>query len=341
MPICHEKPPCSHHATRTASRRATGGFTLVELLVVIAIIGVLVSLLLPAVQAAREAARRIQCSNNLKQIGLSIHNYHDTFNWLPPGAVFHGGPAEAPNNQPINHRGSMHIRLLPFIEQQPLFDMYNFSTGTDGQMLPNGRWLRGELVPTFVCPSDGRNRRLNQNVDGAQPANYHASMGPSSAISNSPNCDCPLFPTFQSFSRPNTGAGAPAGPFTRNGWTYQGRFTDVEDGLSNTIFVGEVRAHCSGHVNVGWSHSNKWGIFTQVPINFDTCRPLAEAQSLGMNGCNATCNWNAEVGFKSQHPGGAQFALGDGSVRFLPETIDMWTYQFLGDKADGQVFTMP
>jgi hypothetical protein len=109
---------------------------------------------------------------------------------------------------------------------------------------------------------------------------------------------------------------------------------EVEDGLSNTIFVGEVRPKCSGHVRQGWSNSNKWGAFTQIPINFDTCRTLAEAQALGLDGCRADCNWNAEVGFKSRHPGGAQFAIGDGSVRFIAETIDMKLYNYLGDRAD-------
>jgi prepilin-type N-terminal cleavage/methylation domain-containing protein len=325
---------------QTNNRRA---FTLVELLVVIAIIGVLVALLLPAVQAAREAARRSQCANNLKQLGIAIHNYHDTFNWLPPGAVFHGGATTAPNGQPINHRGSIHIRLLPYIEQQPLYSMYDMNTGTDGQMLPNGRWLNGELVPTYVCPSDGRNRRTNANPNGVQAANYYPNMGPSSAISNSGSCSCPLYPTFQSFNRPgnNTDANRPAGPFTRNGWTYQSRLSEIEDGTSNTIFMGEVRSFCSGHVMAGWAHSNKWGGFTQIPINFDTCRTLAEATAAGMTPCNANCNWNAEVGFKSLHPGGAQFVLGDGSVRFIPQTVNMTVYNYLGDKADKQATQLP
>ena len=109
-------------------RPRPAGFTLVELLVVIAIIGVLVALLLPAVQAAREAARRSQCGNNLKQIGLALHNYHDTLKWFPPGAVFEGGASTAPNAQPINQRGSMHVRLLPYMEQQALYNAFDFNT---------------------------------------------------------------------------------------------------------------------------------------------------------------------------------------------------------------------
>jgi prepilin-type processing-associated H-X9-DG protein len=110
----------------------------------------------------------------------------------------------------------------------------------------------------------------------------------------------------------------------------------VTDGLSNTIFVGEVRADSSNHVRAGWSHSNKWGIFTQVPINFDSSEPnVATALAKGKTACNARCTWNSEVGFKSRHTGGAQFVMGDGSVHFLAQSIDMTNYQRLGAKADG------
>src|SRR5262245_46217673 len=113
------------------------GFTLVELLVVIAIIGVLVALLLPAVQAAREAARRTQCGNHLKQFGIALHMYHDTNKWFPPGSVWSnsGGTAGVPNGTMLNDRGTIFIRLLPFIEQQPLYNLFDFNTGTDGQQM--------------------------------------------------------------------------------------------------------------------------------------------------------------------------------------------------------------
>ena len=134
--------------SRSSSGRRRRGFTLVELLVVIAIIGILIALLLPAVQAAREAARRMQCSNNLKQIGLALHNYHTTNKAFPPGAFWVCPEGEL-------WRGSILIRLLPYIEQQPLYDQFDFTVPTDGQTEANtGTLLVANIVPPYVCPSD-------------------------------------------------------------------------------------------------------------------------------------------------------------------------------------------
>lgn len=316
-------------------RQSPAGFTLVELLVVIAIIGILVALLLPAVQAAREAARRMSCSNNVKQIGLALHNYHDTFKSFPPGAVFYGGN---------NDRGSVLIRILPFMEQQQLYDLFNMNVSTDGQTFPagvnGGIQLRGAQVPVFICPSDTNQPRGTAPAI-SMPPNYYPSMGPSASITNSPSCTCPLFAQFQQWNQANTSTDNPAGPFSRRGWNFTSNMASITDGTSNTIFMGEVRADCSSHVQAGWSHSNKWGGFTHIPINFDSCRTLAQATAEGLDPCYATCNWNAEVGFKSRHPGGAMFAIGDGSTQFIAETIDMQTYQYLGSRNDGQPASFP
>jgi len=137
-----------------------GVFTLVELLVVIAIIGVLVALLLPAVQAAREAARRTQCANNMKQLGLALHNYHDTMKWFPPGAVWETStPADDPRN-----RGSMFIRILPFVEQQSLYNLFDFNKNTDVQRMTSSatsELLRGQIINVYICPSDNSRRTGN------------------------------------------------------------------------------------------------------------------------------------------------------------------------------------
>ena len=114
----------------------------------------------------------------------------------------------------------------------------------------------------------------------------------------------------------------------------QTRFSEIEDGLSNTLFFGEVRPACSQHPIKGWARANNGDglITTVVPINYDSCQ-TADSEA---DNCNKNCNWNTATGVKSSHPGGAHVVFGDGSVHFLSETIDMWTYQYLGAKADGE-----
>ena len=322
------------------------GFTLVELLVVIAIIGILVGLLLPAVQAAREAARRMQCSNNLKQIGLAILNYEGTHKRIPPGAIFAGGAATTIGrfSGPLNNRGSLLAFILPYIEQNALYAQFDFAMPIDDARFPptvnGGMFLKGATVPAYICPSD-TNDVLSPGVNQIQPSNYHMSTGPTADISDSGSCSCPLITTFRTYSLAGTNVNAPAGPFSRNGHNYTAKLSHISDGLSNTIFVGEVRADSSNHVRAGWSHSNKWGIFTQVPINFDSMEPdVATATAKGKTACNARCTWNSEVGFKSRHSGGAMFVLGDGSVQFLSQNIDMVNYNRLGAKADGNTASL-
>jgi prepilin-type N-terminal cleavage/methylation domain-containing protein/prepilin-type processing-associated H-X9-DG protein len=310
------------------------GFTLVELLVVIAIIGILVALLLPAIQAAREAARRSQCANNLKQWGVALHNYHDTYRSFPPGAVFYGGN---------NDRGSIHIRVLPFMEQQALYELFDFNQSTDGQTTTaqsdGNTLLRSIAVSSFLCPSDGANSKIGNVPSQVQASNYYPSAGPTADISNNSACSCSEHALWASYSSPGTNVDNPAGPFTRRGWNFTSRMSSIVDGLSSTIFVGEVLSDCSNHVRAGWSHSNKWGGFTQPPINYNSC--AVDPAAAGGDGCKARCNWNTEVGFKSRHPGGAHFLLGDGAVRFLADAIDHWTYQRLGDRRDGYAVTVP
>ncbi len=173
-------------------------------------------------------------------------------------------------------------------------------------------------------------------------------MGPTNSVSDSPNCGCPLVGQFRTLSQNGTNANNPAGCFTRRGGTpptgsggakgFICRFGSIPDGLSNTILVGEVIPDWSAHARNGWSHSNRWGIYTQIPINWRTEFPnLATALAAGKTGCEARCNWNTEVGFKSRHTGGVQVVLGDGSVQFLSENVDMIMYQRLGNRQDGQV----
>lgn len=303
-------------------QKRKAGFTLVELLVVIAIIGVLIALLLPAVQAAREAARRAECSNNLKQIGLALHTYHDVNKEFPAGAYW-GGNSNT-------YRGSIYIRLLPFMEQENLYDQFNLNAATDGQVGVDGALLVNQHLDVLTCPSDAQ----RGNYGGRTIHNYAASNGPTAKIDNS-NCSCPN--NWNSYSLATYDHATQfAGPFSRRRTTT--RMSDCTDGLSSTIYFGEVLSDCSTHVQQGWSRSNNGNGFvgTLPPINIDTCS-INSADP----GCQRPCNWNIADGFKSRHPTGAQFLLGDASVHFFSETIDHWTYQYLGAKADGESPTLP
>ncbi len=308
-------------------RRTDTGFTLVELLVVIAIIGILIGLLLPAVQSAREAARRMQCTNHLKQVGLALQNYENNYGVYPFGAyMVWSGPEED------YRRGSILIRLLPFLEQQALYDAFDFDeTVTDSQTLGgSSEKIASVVVPTYVCPSDTHG---GVSTSGRAYHNYVASHGPTPS-GNNPNCLCGEdWEAGYAMAPYSSNA---AGPFCRH--PVCTRVADCRDGLSNTIFFGEVRPECSNHVNNGWAATNNGNGLagTLIPINYDTCDSDG-----GASPCNQPCNWNTEMGFKSQHSGGANFLLGDGSVHFFNETIDHQNYQYLGAKADGKPVEMP
>ncbi len=334
-------------------------FTLVELLVVIAIIGILVALLLPAIQAAREAARRAQCTNNLKQLGVAIQVYHDTKKVLPAGAYWGDirVPPECKDNcEPddpdpaccIKNEGTIHIFLLPYIEEQALYDLYDLRVATDEQLLPSGMPIGSTSIATFVCPSDEHPVEAEEVRDGAalDPAllrtykmsNYAASRGPTRPINGGSCSNCNELPVWNPYAYaiyPDAGPDPArwidyAGPFTR--LAHHVKMSQVTDGLSNTIFMGEVRPACNRHATEGWawSHSGNGLISTIVPINYDTCNREPSAR------CRFWDNWVTELAFKSAHPGGANFVMGDGSVHFISETIDHTSYNRLGGKSEGE-----
>ncbi|MDP6554755.1 MAG: DUF1559 domain-containing protein, partial [Pirellulaceae bacterium] len=160
--------------------RKTRGFTLVELLVVIAIIGILVALLLPAVQAAREAARRMSCSNNLKQIGIALHNYHDTYKTFPPDAIWWGGNRKTGLSRTTNNAGvsggqrnyTWIALILPFMEQQPLHDRIDFKVPGLRQNIGNNTELQSVVLPAFLCPSDPTYGDKPQAGDSTSPQGF-------------------------------------------------------------------------------------------------------------------------------------------------------------------------
>ena len=325
-----------HSRTPLGHRQAA--FTLVELLVVIAIIGILIALLLPAVQAAREAARRIQCGNHLKQIGLALLNYETAHRTLPPGAFW-----SCPDG---TRKGSMLVHILPFMEQQSLFDQFDFSQSSiDGQTYAGTDIEIGStIVTTYQCPSDNHAQVIDtephssfSGVTTVALHNYTASRG-ANKLANNSSCSCSEGGTFNALEKPVGGGTYEtwdtfSGPFTRRCTCT--RLNAIQDGLSNTIFVGEVRPMCSWHNDNGWATSNNGHGYssTLIPINYDSCT----RDSSTTDNCRRYCNWNTEAGFRSAHPGGAQFGFGDGSVRFLSESIDHEDYQRLGAKADGEV----
>lgn len=327
---------------RVLSHQTKVGFTLVELLVVIAIIGVLIGLLLPAVQAAREAARRMQCTNNVKQVMLATLNYEDSHKELPPGAIFFNN-----NGQPERRTGVL-ARILAYAEDNTLHDLIDphaetddptdSTQGTDNKQLPDGTYLSGYVVEMYVCPSDSAETvRIIGNRPRAMMS-YAASNGSMELNGNSPNCtvSTSLLDEFNQYAQmphpPWSQRDQYSGPFSR--FEFPTKLREITDGLSNTIFFGEVRPDCSVHVRNGWLHSNNLNGLakTTVPINYDTCNP----QDSTVPNQHKDCTWNTEFGFRSVHPGGANFGMGDGSVQFINEGIDMLAYQYLGDKADDQ-----
>ena len=316
--------------------RRRAAFTLIELLVVIAIIGILVALLLPAVQQAREAARRTQCKNNLKQYGLALHNYHDTYGKFPGTgwAVGKNGWNWDPEFAPYI---TWQVRILPFMDQSPLYNQLNMAgQRQDIAILPDGTRAWTKQVPYARCPSDDSNER---EWEGIVQTSYSGSMGPQ--MKNSTNSNCQQWNQFQQSE------GWEMDVWEKNWLT--GMFSrslasvisisDVTDGASNTIMVGEILGKCHDHKG-GWWEVNSMGnahATTLVPINDMTTCDRVNPARITNTACTDKSNWNYSFGFRSNHTGGAHFLFGDGTVRFLSENLNYATYQNLGNRRDGRV----
>lgn len=311
------------------------GFTLVELLVVITIIGILIALLLPAVQAAREAARRSQCANNLKQLGLAIHGYADVHRRFPLGASHYTWEWTG-TVQSVNRHGSLFVAILPFIEQQALHSSCVFKGDTDFlSVLPNGQPVYTAWIETLLCPSgvgQTYNPRSSDSVTGSQKralSNYSPCQG--NQYFSSCNYHGNTFGTAPTNHGDTLDGNQISGVFGHMAWGAS--VAEITDGLSNTIAIGEIRPECSWHGSGGWMYFNAMWFGTTCPMNYCNC-----PDNPGNAGCDckAPGGWVCDMGFKSRHPGGAMFGLCDGSVRFVSETIDYEMYQRLGDRRDGR-----
>lgn len=343
------------------SKRLRPGFTLVELLVVIAIIGVLIALLLPAVQQAREAARRMSCSNQMKQLGLAMHNYHDTFNNFPAMNYLTGDP-----NGSTYQGYSAWVQILPFIEQTALSEQLQaesnryFNTwGSQG--------TRRVKIQALLCPSDSEfpARPADGSFADGPGCNYGVSFGSTKAWS-SPSNQNGMFRGPHSRSNPQAGV--------------ETNMRDVTDGLSNTLMASEHLAgdnnssaimngstseprfgsdpswtnypsqadltsfgqSCEGSTSHNSNNGQHWiaPLPTQTTLNtvappnwqYPNCQSSSSGIAADRNGVYAP---------RSRHPGGVMAVAGDGSVKFVTDTIDLQTWQNFGGRNDGNPIQLP
>ena len=298
------------------------GFTLIELLVVIAIIAVLIALLLPAVQQAREAARRSQCKNNPKQLGLAIHNYHDTHRVFPVGG-FQAGAG-------IGNGLGWQVMVLPYFDQAPLYNRFNFSGTTSGNnpsnIISSNIALAVQPIATLQCPSSSKLVNPDETSGGSPTSvsHYIGVMGPTSSLTN------PVTGTAYPLDTSNMSFGgyATSGILLRNRVT---RMRDVSDGTSNTLLLGEI----------SWNAANCWRMWVRGCATDGACVSIRNiATGINLTPWNNSSNFN-NVSFGSMHTGGAQFATADGSVHFISENISMTIYAAMATREAGEAINTP
>ena len=300
----------------TTNRR---GFTLIELLVVIAMIAILIALLLPAVQQAREAARRTQCKNNLKQIGLAIHNYHDVYTTFP--TVNCGGV----RNSSLSGT-SFFASILPMIDNASIYKQYDFNRGNRD---PENQEAVGQVLPFYLCPSSPLRRSVPScDGDGGRaPGNYAACIG---------SKDFNQYWSFMRLPRPNLD-GAFVYTDSQPGRT---GFRDILDGTSSTLMIGETAYNlpdytfrsgdCAGQSRYSFTYwANPFPGSTAATTEYDF-----NPHDIKDDGVFDP-NWTRS--FRSDHVGGVQFTFSDGSVQFVSENIDSELLDALATRAKGEV----
>lgn len=295
------------------------GFTLVELLVVIAIIGVLVALLLPAVQAAREAARRMRCSNNLKQLSLGLLNYEDVHKTLPPAGI-------------NTNQMSWLVMLLPYIEQKNLYDQFNFTQGgwnaSNRIMIVKRVKIPVILCPSLTTPKDSFSLFDPANESDVSALHYYAVLGPIG-----PNAFAGNGPYMaQGIDAAGFGFCASQGAFGQgvlsgtNVIPVNNPLRTITDGTSNTLLLGEL----------AWNNYPYWRPWTRGFYTDDRGTLLYASKNV-KNPINSRIadGWN-DGSFGSLHPGGAMFSRVDGSVQYLRQSIDMGSYRAFASRDGGE-----
>ncbi|MCI0455862.1 MAG: DUF1559 domain-containing protein [Gemmataceae bacterium] len=303
---------------RLSSGRRRTAFTLIELLVVIAIIAILIGLLLPAVQKVREAAARSQCQNNLKQIALAVHAYHDVYKFLPHN--------RNPNVYGFNDTGTAYswlARILPYMEQGAVYSQGQFGSNTPPTLAANAA-LVSKAFPSYFCPSDdaaGQSPSTTRyDITGLAVGltNYQGVAGSNWAWGSFPNVGP---------SGNNNGLDNGDGIFFRADSNFKKRLTSIGDGTSNTFMVGEGIPSLSNWCD--WVHANHAVATCAIPPN--------NALVAGQPGFGDPMDWQNVYSFRSRHTGGLQFAYADGAVRFCSESISLATYYALATVRGSEV----
>ena len=331
------------------SLRRQRGFTLIELLVVIAIIAILISLLLPAVQQAREAARRTQCKNNLKQLGLALHNYHDVNLCFPPGTIGRNVQGWGAYGMP---RIPLHIHLLPYLEQGNIYDRVVFHANSWYFIDPVNRDLIKVPIPVAYCPSDG--------MGGVTKTTGYGDSGYENALSNYGGIYGRLQRDVLAGNSSILAVGVIIETARKRAWPFRmnipTKIRDIKDGTSNSMAMSEVLTGTPADVRgMMWiSNAAHVCVFTELGPNSRAPDVLFKAGGVLCDetnpdntvqaGLNLQCiegdtdliNSTNTAAARSRHPGGVQSVLFDGAVRFISENIDIRTWRYLGNMMDGQ-----